>query len=1042
VTATPPSRTNPYVGPRAFEQGETLYGRDLEVMQLLHLLLAERIVLLYSLSGAGKTSLIQAALIPRLEEEGFGVLPPMRVSLGLSADEPVDSSSNRYVLSLLLSLEEALPPEQRTSLDELSALSLGDYLDRRQDGDGAVGTVLIFDQFEEILTLDPTDRELKLEFFAQVGAALQDRRRWALFAVREEFIAALEDPYLRPIPTRLRARYRLGLLAQKHARQAMQGPASAAGVTFTDAAAEKLAENLSRVRVLQPDGSTKSQPGLYVEPAQLQVVCRRLWDLLPEGASQIVEEDIGPPEDVDLILSGYYEEQVKAALSGYYADQVQAAKGLPSRLGVYGKAFAATLGFGLTEGTIRNWFDGKLITEQGIRDQVLEGPEESEGLDNRAIRPLVGAHLVRAERRRGATWLELAHDRLIEPVQASNAAWRRARLTRRIAVGFTLIAILAIALAIWAAIAQMTIATLEDQLTALTVTVTPTTVTATPTTTVTPVPAINNPPVAVNDIDETDEDTAVTIDVAGNDIGPNLDAASANSRCAHGSIGCIGAAHGTLADSGNGTITYTPDPDWNGSDGFVYEICDSGTPALCDTAAVVITVTAISDSPVASDDSGTTMEGTTVTINVADNDIDVDGNLDATSANTKCGVCSLPANGSLQNNGTGSFDYTPDAEYYGPDSFVYQICDSATPALCDTAAVVITVTAINNPPTVTISTPMSGTILTTGDPITFTGSASDAEDEDVTDRLEWVSSIDGAIDTGGSFTRSDLSVGTHTITATATDSGELTGMDEITITVNPANTPPTATISAPANGATFGAGDPMTFTGSASDAEDEDEEVTASLEWVSSIDGSIDSGGSFSTSDLSAGTHTISATATDSGGLTASDEITIEICAEVQGPFARLWRRYRNELGCPLDERPKAIHDAEQVFENGRMLWRAEDPRIYVLYERGEWAGKYQEFPDGPLECDGSAGTYPCDDSPPQGLWPPERGFRVAWCYLCDRLARIGWGLAGERGFGPGYGDPLVQDFEGGLIFRDSEGKTQRQVYILFADGTFVRVGY
>jgi len=48
---------------------------------------------------------------------------------------------------------------------------------------------------------------------------------------------------------------------------------------------------------------------------------------------------------------------------------------------------------------------------------VLKGPEESEGLDNRAIRPLVSAILVRAERRRGATWFELAHDRLIEPVQ-------------------------------------------------------------------------------------------------------------------------------------------------------------------------------------------------------------------------------------------------------------------------------------------------------------------------------------------------------------------------------------------------------------------------------------------------------------------------------------------------------------------------------------------------------------------------------------------------------------------------------------------------
>lgn len=268
MIATLQARPNPYVGPRAFQRGEKLYGRDLEVMQLLHLLMAERIVLLYSPSGAGKTSLIQAALIPRLEEEGFHVLPPMRVSLDLPADEQADSFSNRYVFSLLLSLEETLPPEQRTPLAELSTLALGEYLDRRQDG-GAAGTVLIFDQFEEILTLDPLDRGLKLEFFAQVGAALRDRRRWALFAMREEFIAGLEDAYLRPIPTRLRTSYRLGLLVRRYARQAIQEPAKVAGLTFTDAAADKLVRDLSTVRVLQSDGSTEKRLGPHVEPVQL-----------------------------------------------------------------------------------------------------------------------------------------------------------------------------------------------------------------------------------------------------------------------------------------------------------------------------------------------------------------------------------------------------------------------------------------------------------------------------------------------------------------------------------------------------------------------------------------------------------------------------------------------------------------------------------------------------------------------------------------------------------------------------------------------------
>ncbi|MFQ5858152.1 MAG: FimV family protein, partial [Anaerolineae bacterium] len=74
-------------------------------------------------------------------------------------------------------------------------------------------------------------------------------------------------------------------------------------------------------------------------------------------------------------------------------------------------------------------FDGQLITEQGIRGQVLQGPEASERLDNRAIWLMVNAHLVRAEKRRGATWFELAHDRLIEPVRMDNAAWREDHLS-------------------------------------------------------------------------------------------------------------------------------------------------------------------------------------------------------------------------------------------------------------------------------------------------------------------------------------------------------------------------------------------------------------------------------------------------------------------------------------------------------------------------------------------------------------------------------------------------------------------------------------
>ena len=75
---------NPFVGPRPIEAGQKIFGRDREINELYYLLSAERIVLLHSPSGAGKSSLIQAGLMPRLQEL-FDVWGPTRLNLQLAA---------------------------------------------------------------------------------------------------------------------------------------------------------------------------------------------------------------------------------------------------------------------------------------------------------------------------------------------------------------------------------------------------------------------------------------------------------------------------------------------------------------------------------------------------------------------------------------------------------------------------------------------------------------------------------------------------------------------------------------------------------------------------------------------------------------------------------------------------------------------------------------------------------------------------------------------------------------------------------------------
>lgn len=89
----------------------------------------------------------------------------------------------------------------------------------------------------------------------------------------------------------------------------------------------------------------------------------------------------------------------------------------------------------------------------------------------------------------------------------------------------------------------------------------------------------------------------------------------------------------------------------------------------------------------------------------------------------------------------------------------------------------------NTAPSVVISAPSGGSTSSQGQSVSFSGSASDSEDGNLSGSLAWASSRDGAIGNGASFSTSGLSVGSHTITASVTDSGGLSGSDTVDITV-------------------------------------------------------------------------------------------------------------------------------------------------------------------------------------------------------------------------------------------------------------------
>ena len=181
----------------------------------------------------------------------------------------------------------------------------------------------------------------------------------------------------------------------------------------------------------------------------------------------------------------------------------------------------------------------------------------------------------------------------------------------------------------------------------------------------------------------------------------------------------------------------------------------------------------------------------------------------------------------------------------------------------------------NSAPSVSISSPLNSASYASGATVTFTGSATDTQDGLLTSALSWTSNLDGTIGAGGSFTRV-LSAGTHTIKATATDSGALSTVRQVTVVVASSNTAPSVTIASPGSGTSYASGTSVSFSGSASDPQDGS--LSAKLAWTSSLDGAIGAGAAF-TKVLTVGSHTIKASVTDSGGATVVKQVTVTINA-------------------------------------------------------------------------------------------------------------------------------------------------------------------
>jgi VCBS repeat-containing protein len=302
------------------------------------------------------------------------------------------------------------------------------------------------------------------------------------------------------------------------------------------------------------------------------------------------------------------------------------------------------------------------------------------------------------------------------------------------------------------------------------------------------VTAVNDTPAAADDTYTTAEDTALTVSapgVLGNDSDPDGDAVTA--------VVSSPPSHGSLSLNANGSFAYTPDPNFNGSDSFTYRASDGATAS--NPATVTITVSAVNDAPVAGDDAYSTAEDTALTVaapGVLGNDTDLDG--DVLSAALGSG----PAHGTLTLNEDGSFTYTPDANFNGPDSFTYRASDGSLTS--GPATVTITVTAVNDTPAAADDayTTAEDTTLTVAAP----GVLGNDTDPDSTIVTAALASGPGhgslTLHADGSFTYTPSANynGPDSFTYRASDGTLTSSLATVTITVSAVNDPPTVTVAA------------------------------------------------------------------------------------------------------------------------------------------------------------------------------------------------------------------------------------------------------
>jgi hypothetical protein len=377
---------------------------------------------------------------------------------------------------------------------------------------------------------------------------------------------------------------------------------------------------------------------------------------------------------------------------------------------------------------------------------------------------------------------------------------------------------------------------------------------------------VNDAPVAEDDVIVVPEDaTSATLDVLVNDSDVDGDDLTITSASVSG---------GSVSINSDGTLAYTPVSDFTGTVTVTYTISDGNLGT--DSATATVTVSPVSDAPVAEDDAATIPEDTVdATITVLSNDSDLDGDdLTVTAVSS--------ANGSVGINSDGTLSFTPTSDFTGTTTITYTVSDGTTAT--DSAIVTVSVTPVNDAP---VSEDDTDTVVEDAVSIvTVLTNDSDVDGDDLT--VQTASAADGSVSINSdgtiNFTPTSNFTGTTTITYTITDGAGGTDSATVTLTVTENNTPPVAEDDATA----IAEDGTATLTVLDNDSDIDGNPLTVTGASVNTGSVTVNSDGTLSFEPVSnfTGTATITYTITDGDGGTDSATASVTVVAVNDAPVA------------------------------------------------------------------------------------------------------------------------------------------------------------